>query len=189
MNMMRRMRRFGVERTGEGPVYLGYRIGHIRNDSRAFRAIVYNKAAVVLHQLRRLVGDEAFFRGMRRFYEDWRFRKAGTEDFRRAMEAEVGAPLDRFFERWVHSDALPQLAFTYRLEEGEGGRSDAVLRFEQTGDVFDVPVTVTVEYLDRPAADVLVKVTDQVVEHRVALTGKLRSITANKDELALVEIR
>jgi hypothetical protein len=189
LGMMRRMRRFGVERTGEGPIYLGYRIGHIRNDSRAFRAVVYNKAAVVLHQLRRLVGDEAFFRGVRRFYDDWRFRKAGTDDFRRAMEAEVGAPLDRFFERWIHSDALPALAFTYRLEEGEDGRSDAVIRFEQTGPVFDVPVTVTLEYLDRPAVDTLVKVTDRVVEHRVPLTGKLKAITANKDELTLAEIK
>jgi len=188
-NMMRRMRRFGVERTGEGPIYLGYRIGHVRNESRAFRAVVYNKAAVVLHQLRSLVGDEAFFRGVRRFYEDWRFRKAGTDDFRRAIEGEVGAPLDRFFERWVHGDTLPQLAFTYRVEEGEGGRSDAVVRFEQTGPVFDVPVTVTLDYLDRASVDVLVKVTDRVVEHRVPLTGKLKAITANKDELTLAEIK
>ena len=188
-SMMRRMRRFGVERTGEGPIYLGYRIGHIRNDSRAFRAVVYNKAAVVLHQLRRLVGDEAFFRGVRRFYDDWRFRKAGTDDFRRAMEAEVGAPLDRFFERWIHGDRLPELSFTYRLEQGEAGRSEAVVRFEQTGPVFDVPITVTLEYFDRPAVDVLVKVTDRVVEHRVPLAGRLRAITANKDELTLVEIK
>ena len=43
-----------------------------------FRALVYNKSAVVLHMLRRLVGDEAFFGGVRQFYADHRFKKAGT---------------------------------------------------------------------------------------------------------------
>ena len=189
INMMRRMRRFAVERSEEGPVFLGYRVGHIRNDSRAFRSIVYNKSAAVLHMLRRLVGDEAFFKGVRRFYTDWRFRKAGTEDFRRAMEAEVGAPLDRFFERWIHNDELPQLTFTTTVEEEPDGRSVAVLKFEQAGPIFDIPLTVNIDYLDRPGTEVLVKVTDRLVEHRVPLTGKLKAITANRDELAVVEIR
>ena len=39
-------------------------------------------SAAVLHMLRRLVGDEAFFLGVRRFYTEQRFKKAGTNDFR-----------------------------------------------------------------------------------------------------------
>ena len=78
------------------------------NDGRVFRALVYNKGAVVLHMLRRLVGDEAFFRGLRRFYAESRFTKAGTDDFRAAMEAESGRSLERFFERWIYGSTLPQ---------------------------------------------------------------------------------
>ena len=37
---------------------------------------------MVLHMLRRLVGDEMFFAGLRQFYATWKFRKAGTDDFR-----------------------------------------------------------------------------------------------------------
>ncbi len=37
---------------------------------------IYNKGAVVLHMLRRLVGDDAFFHGLRRFYVESRFTKA-----------------------------------------------------------------------------------------------------------------
>ena len=46
-----------------GPMYLGYRLGHIKSRPRVFRALVYNKGAAVLHMLRRLVGDETFFSG------------------------------------------------------------------------------------------------------------------------------
>ena len=43
-------------RSDQGPVSLGYRLGHIRGESRVFRALVYNKGAAVLHMLRRLSG-------------------------------------------------------------------------------------------------------------------------------------
>ena len=75
--VIRQMRRWSIEMSSQGPVYLGYRLGHIRSEGRVFRALVYNKGAMVLHMLRRLVGDEAFFAGLRDFYATWRFKKAG----------------------------------------------------------------------------------------------------------------
>src|SRR5207245_11346606 len=122
-------------------------------------ALVYNKGAAVLHMLRRLIGDEAFFRGIRRFYGESRFRKAGTEDLRRAMEAESDRPLERFFERWIYGSTLPRLTFAFHVESS-AGRQEVVLHFEQPGDVFDVPVTVTLQYADRRPVDVLVPITD-----------------------------
>src|SRR6185436_18971230 len=41
--VIRQMTRWTLERSDQGPVYLGYRLGHIKNDSRTFRALVYNK--------------------------------------------------------------------------------------------------------------------------------------------------
>ena len=62
-----------------------------------FRALVYNKGGAVLHMLRRLLGDDVFFAGVRRFYREYKFRKAGTEDLRRALEAESGRSLEIVF--------------------------------------------------------------------------------------------
>jgi aminopeptidase N len=36
-------------------------------------------------RINRLIGDEAFFRGIRRFYRTWQYRKAGTEDLRHGL--------------------------------------------------------------------------------------------------------
>src|SRR5438128_4102662 len=107
-SVLRQMRKWGMDQTDQGPIYLGYRLGHIRGEPRVFSALVYNKSAAVLHMLRRLVGDDMFFRGLRRFYRASRFRKVGTEDFRAAMEAEAKLPLDRFFERWIYGSTLPK---------------------------------------------------------------------------------
>ena len=108
------MRRSGIDTSPQGPIYLGYRLGHIKGERPVFRSLVYNKSAIVLHMLRRLVGDEQFFFGMRRFYAEWRFKKAGTDDFRAAMEAATGRDLGPFFEAWIYGVAIPRVAFTYR---------------------------------------------------------------------------
>ena len=188
VSVIRQMRKWSMDESDQGPVYFGYRIGHIRGDSRAFRAIVYDKGAMVLHMLRRLIGDDAFFRGIRRFYAESRFEKAGSDDLRRAMEAEAGKPLSRFFERWIYSAALPKISFSSHVEKGADGDELAV-HFEQAGDIFDLPVTVTIHYTDRSTADIVVAVTDRTVDTRIPLTGPVRSVEVNRDGAALADIK
>jgi hypothetical protein len=180
--VMRQMRRWAMNQSDQGPVSLGYRLGHIKADGRIYRALVYNKGASVLHMLRRLVGDEAFFRGLRRFYATSRFRKVGTDDFRRAVEMEAGRPLDRFFDRWIFGSTLPRLRVTYHVEGAE-----LLVHVEQLGEIFDVPVTLTLQYADRQKTDVVIAVTDRTIDRRVPLAGTLQDVEINKDDGALAE--
>ncbi|MFN7980474.1 MAG: M1 family aminopeptidase, partial [Vicinamibacterales bacterium] len=145
--LLRRMRRWAINESDQGPVNLGYRVGHIKGDGRAFRAIVYNKAAMVLHMLRLTLGDDVFFSGVRRFYISSQYHKVGSEDFRVAMEQESGKDLKQFFERWIYSATLPKVAFSFRVDADPQGPV-ALLRFTQTGDLFDLPVMVTLDYAD-----------------------------------------
>ena len=181
--LLRQMRRTGMEASDQGPIYLGYRLGHIRSESRVFRALVYNKAAMVLHMLRRLVGDEAFFTGLRQFYTDWKFRKAGTDDFRAAMEAASHRELKPFFEGWIYSASLPALKFHHELSEG-----GVLVRFEHRADVIHVPVTVTITYATGEIENVVVPVTERVVERTIPARGTVRKVEANADFGALAEV-
>ena len=138
--------------------------------------------------LRRLIGDESFFRGIRRFYGVSRFRKVGTDDLRAAMEAEAGLPLERFFERWIYGSTLPHLKFSYHVEPGTSGQQ-VIVHIEQMGDVFDLPVTVTLQYADKREVQVIVPVTERFVDLPVALTGTLRSVDVSKDDGTLADIR
>ena len=61
--IFRQMHRSALEVSDQGPIWLGYRLGHMKSDSRVFRATVYNKSALVLHMLRRLMGEVAFSAG------------------------------------------------------------------------------------------------------------------------------
>ena len=185
--VLRQMRRWSIRHSDQGPVYLGNRLGRIEDEPRVFRALVYNKGAMVLHMLRRLLGDETFFAGIRRYYNEMRFRKAGTDDLIRAFEAESGRSLTAFFDRWIHEDDLPDIAFSYRTET-RSGRREAVLRFEQRGKLFEVPITVTLRYRGNDRETLVVPVAGEVTEVRVPLRGSLRDVEVNEDGGALVEV-
>ena len=172
------MARWTIDRSDQGPVYLGYRLGHIRNDGRIFRALVYNKGALTLHMLRKLIGDDAFFRGLRRFYTTWRFKKAGTEDVKAAFELEANRELDLYFDRWIYGSSLPRLKFSYTTEPAA-----VVVRIEQIGERFELPVTVTLKHA-ASSRDVTIPVIDQVTTQRIPITSPVRNVAVNEDDAA-----
>jgi aminopeptidase N len=77
----------------------------------------YQKGAWVLHMLRRVMGDEKFFAGVRDYYRTYRDRNALTEDFRRVMEFHAGRPLDRFFRQWIYEPGHPVYEAAWRWDE------------------------------------------------------------------------
>ena len=184
-DIIRQMRRWAMRNSDKGPVYLGYRLGHLKDEPRVFRALVYNKGAMVLHMLRGLIGDDAFFAGLRRFYHQWRFQRAGTDALQMAFEIESGRSLGRFFDRWIHGTALPELQFSYHTETTANGE-EIVLRFEQlTEPLFDLPVTVDLSYRSGAADTIVVPVGERVTEVRASVRGRIRRVEVNRDEVAL----
>ncbi len=148
-----------------------------------YRAVVYNKGAAVLHMLRRFVGDEAFFAGLRAFYEDRKFQKAGTDDLQRAFESQTGRKLDRFFERWIYGTETPRIAYRTTTTD-----RSVTVKFEQLGNaIFDVPVTVTLTYADGRTQDVVVQVSEQQVEQVIPAAGQVRQVQINRDNAAIAE--
>ena len=180
--IMRQMRRWAMNESDQGPISLGYRLGHIKGDGRIFRALVYNKSASVLHMLRRMIGDEAFFTGLREFYAASRFQKVGTDDFKRAVEAAASRPLDRFFDQWILGSTLPRLKVSSRVDGAA-----LVVHIEQLGEVFDVPVTLTVRYADKKKAEIVIPVTEAITDRRMPLSGAVQDVDVNKDDGTLAE--
>ena len=181
VDMLRQFRRWALAESDEGPISLGYRLGHIKGDSRVFRALVYNKSAAVLHMLRRTIGDEAFFSGLRRFYTEQRFQKASTDDLRQVLEAESGRSLEKFFEQWIYGASVPRIRYTTAIDAG-----GVTIRFEQIGDnVFEIPVTVTLVYADGHSQEVIVQVDDRRVERRFPIEGPVRKVQINRDFAAI----
>jgi aminopeptidase N len=87
---------------------------------------VYAKGASVLHMLRHVVGDSAFFRILRTYCADTRFRygTASTADFQGVCEAVAGKPLGWFFNEWIYGESYPR--YTLRWSAPSTGDSHRV---------------------------------------------------------------
>jgi aminopeptidase N len=138
---------------------------------------------MVLHMLRRLVGDDSFFKGVREFYESSEFQKAGTADFQAVMERVSGRTLGRFFDAWIFGEAIPRIKFSYQIDK------DAVnVRFDQQSEPVDIPITVTITYTSGETSGIVVPVLEKTTSVQIPLAGVPRSVQANADSSALAVI-
>ena len=80
---------------------------------RLLNANSYQKGAWVLHMLRSELGDEKFFRGIRRYYELHRNSTASSEDLRAAFEHVSGRKLQDFFARWIYGAGHPSYELSW----------------------------------------------------------------------------
>ncbi len=141
--MMDRMARWAFRYDDAGPINLGQRLGLVDADPRIMRAVVYDKGAWVLHILRGIVGDTAFFAGARSFLADHRFAKVWTEDLREALEKASGQDLRPFFARWIYDTGLPRLLWSARSEPVRAGvRTVVEVRAQDTPTPLPVEVAV-----------------------------------------------
>ncbi|WP_407557080.1 M1 family aminopeptidase [Winogradskyella sp. 4-2091] len=69
----------------------------------------YSKGAMVLHMLRRQLGDANFYQGLQDYLAepDLAFDYAKTQDFIDVMELSTGETLDEFFDDWLYNQGYP----------------------------------------------------------------------------------
>jgi aminopeptidase N len=101
-------------------------------------AHVYARPALVLAQLRALVGEAAFMDGLRTFLDRHALSNASTADFERALTSAAGRDLAWFFEQWFRRPQMPSLRVAWRWEDGR-----VVLSVRQEPPAFVLPVDVT----------------------------------------------
>ena len=74
-----------------------------------FDLAVYEGGALTLHALRQTVGDEVFFRTIRKWVSTYGGGNASTEDFVALASEEAGEDLTGFFHQWLDEAPQPPL--------------------------------------------------------------------------------
>lgn len=111
--------------------------------NRAYGMAAYNKGAVCLTQLKYIMGERAFDKGMLDYYWKWKFRHPNPNDFIRIMEMASDLELDWFKEYFVYT--------TKKVDYG----IDSVFVFNNKtkcrlirADLFPMPVELKITYAD-----------------------------------------
>ncbi|MGW8266515.1 MAG: M1 family metallopeptidase [Longimicrobiales bacterium] len=85
-----------------------------------FDSHTYPKGAVILHQLRQLLGDEPFFRTLSTFLHEYAFQPVDTYDFMKTVKEVTGRNMDWFFDQYLFRPGHPVFEVTSTWdEEGE----------------------------------------------------------------------
>ncbi|QHI37259.1 Aminopeptidase N [Kordia antarctica] len=93
------------------------------NVGRIFSSrLSYNKGAMVIHMLRKKLGDAAFFQGIRNYLDDEElaYGYANTSQLQAHLENESGEDLNEFFNDWIYGEGYPSYDVAwYQSEESE----------------------------------------------------------------------
>ncbi len=116
---------------------------HFDSSWDMFDGHLYPGGACRLDMLRRLLGDDDFWAGVRKYVADYSGKLVETKDFQRALEDASGRNLDWFFSQWFHRAGYPRLKVKVSYDK-EKGR--ARIKVEQTQDKpFRVDLDVALE--------------------------------------------
>jgi hypothetical protein len=111
--------------------------------NRAYGTSAYNMGAVFLHQLKYIIGEEFFYKGMRRYYNTWKFRHPEPIDFIRVMEKTSGLELKWYLRYWVNT--TKHIDYSIKNIVGDTKSTNVIL--ERIGE-FPMPIDLEVTYTD-----------------------------------------
>ena len=145
-NLIRKSDGQSVESAGS--VVMGRRLRTAKLPE-AYRIIVYEKGAWIMHMLRGILGDDGFFALLRALCDTQESEVVTTESFRALAAGFVPADhhdrdLRDFFDQWVYGTGVPRLSVEWD-QEARGGQYHFNLRLVQSGVPEYFPVRVPVE--------------------------------------------
>jgi hypothetical protein len=112
-------------------------------ENDATRSVGYGKSAMVFHMLRRLVGDENFFAGIRDFVQQYSFRAASWNDIRKTFEKRSNQDLSWFFNQWLNRVGLPDIRVKDVKVEAAGKHFRAAVTLGQLGPPYRLRVPIS----------------------------------------------
>ena len=154
-----------------------------------FDAHSYNKGGLVLHMLRNLVGDEAFFAGLEKFLKDNALTAVEAHDLRLAFEEVTGQDLKWFFDQWYFAAGHPQLKVSYDVQPNQ-----VAVTVEQTQNADEFPAIFVLPFaIDVYSADGKSTRHEVVLENRkqtfnLKTTGQVSLVNFDSDRILLAEI-
>lgn len=145
-------------------------------------AYSYDRGSWTLHMLRRQVGDDAFWAGLRLYLARHADGNATTADLEAALEETSGQELRAFFQTWTRRPGVPRIDATWRASA-----SETVVTLRQTGVPYVLPLAVEA----RGAAGETGRVTADVAgnETVVRFPFAAASVVLDPDVDALADLR
>jgi hypothetical protein len=111
--------------------------------NRAYGTASYSTGAVFLNQMRYIIGGETFDRGIKRYFNTWKFKHPDGRDFLRVMEEESDMVLDWYYQYFIESTKH----IDYGITSVISGDQSTYVTLERN-DLMPMPIDLVVTYQD-----------------------------------------
>ena len=142
-----------------------------------FTSTTFNKAAWVLHMLRHVMGDQAFFAALHDYATSNRYGQVDTARWLATCEQHYGKSLGWFFKEWIYGTGEP----VFRKDWSQGG---GVLRLRvaqvQPGQVFSLPLEVEIQ-TDKGSTRQTVWLHGRMQTAELPVQGTVRNLVLDPD--------
>lgn len=194
--------RYDTERANALQAYLGEAQRYKRpvstnlypNGDRMFDSHTYPKGGLILHMLRRELGDAAFFKGLGHYLNKNRYKPVDTHDLVQAMSESVGHSVAPFFNQWIFKPGHPVLEWNWSYSAPEKAVVVHVKQVQDTSDgtpIYTMPLTLAL-LRDTPGSAVQrqrVTITKADQEFRLPAAGRPGAVLLDPDHDLLKEIK
>ena len=137
-------------------------------------ALTGGKGATTVNMLRYVMGDENFFKTLKAYTQQYAWRSASTDDFRKVAETVSGQDLGYFFIQWIESSGAPEFKLEYTIFRTQKGFR-VMGKISQDLDTFRMPVDLKIETEGNPE-EKRVEVVGTSSEFSVDTFGKPKSV-------------
>jgi aminopeptidase N len=120
---------YSVDRTaGANPIR--QQLDNLQDAGSLYGSIIYHKAPVVMRQLERLMGEDAFRQGLQEYLKAYAHGNATWPDLIEILDARTPADLQAWNQVWVNEPGRP--VFEYELKTADGKITE--LKVKQQGE-------------------------------------------------------
>ncbi len=106
-----------------------------------FDTVSYHKGNAILHMLRDILGDDAFFQGLTEYLNQYKYGTAEAHQLRLALEKVSGKDLNWFFNQWYFGNGHIKFDVSYDYNTIN---STVTVNINQKGNTFIFPLSIDI---------------------------------------------
>ncbi|MDB4582569.1 M1 family metallopeptidase [Draconibacterium sp.] len=157
----------------------------ITDYTRLLNANSYQKASWFLHMLHADLGDDLFFKGLRKYYADFQDSTALTKDFQNEMELVTGKELDLFFSQWLWQPGHPVLDLQWKQKSKK--KITIKVNQMQSDYLFVFPLDIEIHYKNGTYEVLSIQVDQRKTNISIPVENKIEQIEPDPEVKLLFE--
>ena len=148
----------------------------------------YQKGAWVLRMLRHLLGEKDFWKGIRDYYSEYKYKNALTKDFERVMETDSRKDLKWFFDQWIYRPGFPFVNWTWHYNERVRKLTLTFYQNNKNDIIFRLPLDVEIKLGGRHGSLIKhLQLDKRANKFEISLNGKPQEVILDPDHFVLME--